>query len=206
MTRAACVLAGVLFLLVPRAARADEGPVFGLAITVAEVEHKPVQTEEWIAAQVAAAEGLFGPIGVHVRWALAKPMDSRFAVMDSRADRDALGSELEGRMINVLVVGRLRDVDDPSRDRMGVCWQNQRDRHKRYIVLSATARPTVLAHELGHFFGNPHSAVVNNVMSYSRSDGDVFFDDAQKSIIRAYAARYLGSGELVAAPLVRWWL
>jgi hypothetical protein len=205
VTRAARVLAAAVFLLGPRIARADDAPVFGLAVTVAEVDKKPVQTEEWIAAQVAAAEGLFGPIGVHVRWALAKPMEARFAVMDSRADRDALDSELEGRLINVLVVGRLRDVDDPSRDRMGVCWQNRRDPHKRYIVLSATARPTVLAHELGHFFGNPHSTVVDNVMSYSRSDGDVFFDDAQKSIIRAYAARYLRSGDLAAVPLVRWW-
>ncbi len=205
MIRIACVLASALFILVPSSARADDAPVFALAITVAEIDHRPVQSEEWIAAQVAAAEGLFGPIGVHLRWALAKPMDSRFAVMDSRADRDALGSELEEKMINVLVVGRLRDVDDPSRDRMGVCWQNQRDPRKRYIVLSGTSRPTVLAHELGHFFGNPHSTVVDNVMSYARADGIVFFDDAQKSIIRAHAARYLRSGDLATAPLVRWW-
>ncbi|MEO6419137.1 MAG: hypothetical protein ABIP39_07010 [Polyangiaceae bacterium] len=204
MRRAASTLAAALALVVPRAAVADE-PVFGLAITVAEVDRKPVASEEWIAAQLKAAQQLFGPIGVHLRWALAKPMAGRFAVMDSRADRDALGSELEGRFINVLVVGRLRDVDDPSRDRMGVCWQNQRDPRKRYIVLSATARPTVLAHELGHFFGNPHSTVVDNVMSYSRSGSDVFFDDAQKTIIRTYAARYLRNGDLADTPLVRWW-
>ena len=185
-------------------ARADDAPVFGLAITVAEVDRKPVQTDEWIAAQVASAQTLFGPIGVHLRWALEKPMVARFADMQTRADRDGLVSEVEAHLINVLVVARLRDVDEPGRDRMGVCWQNQRDATKRYIVLSATARPTVLAHELGHFFGNPHSTVVNNVMSYARADGDVFFDDSQKTIIRAYARRYLTSGDLVSAPLVRW--
>ena len=194
-----------LLLVTPGVARAEDAPVFGLAITVAEIDERPAQTDEWIAAQVASAERLFGPVGVHVRWAIEKPMDTRFADVQTRADRDALGSELEANSINVLVVARLRDVDDPSRDRMGVCWQHQRDPRKRYIVLSATARATVLAHELGHFFGNPHSTVVNNVMSYARSSDDVFFDDAQKAIIRASAQRYLKSGDLVPAPLVRWW-
>jgi hypothetical protein len=41
-------------------------------------------------------------------------------------------------------------------------------------IVLATARPTVLAHESGILAGNPHSTVVDNVMSWAaRSDGSV---------------------------------
>ena len=36
--------------------------------------------------------------------------------------------------------------------------------------------PTTLAHELGHFLGNGHAYVKNNLMSYERDGGEVFLD------------------------------
>jgi hypothetical protein len=58
------------------------------------------------------------------------------------------------------------------------------------VILSATARPTVLAHELGHFFGNGHSTVPNNVMSYIRTDAEVFFDNKQIGVIKRTWAQH----------------
>ena len=178
---------------------------FSLAISIAEEDGKRAQSDAWVAAQVSSAERLFGPIGVHVHWTLEKPLGARFARIETRRDRDALGTELEGKSINVMVVSLLRDVDDPTRERMGVCWQNQSDTNLRYLIVSATAKPTVLAHELGHFFGNPHSPAEDNVMSYARTGAAIFFDGVQQAVIRAKARSYLSAGILLPAPLMRMW-
>lgn len=176
-------------------ARADE-PTFPLSVAVAEEAGAPAESEAWISAQVDSAEALFGPLGVHFRWTIAKSLAAGAMRIETRADRDALGKEMESRAINVFVVASLRDVDDPSLHRMGVCWQSRIDKTKRFVILSAASRPTVLAHELGHFFGNGHSTVTDNVMSYSRTDGAVFFDAAQTGTILSWARRYQG-GELL---------
>ena len=71
-------------------ARADE--TFGLSFAIAEEEKKPVQTEAWLTDQIASAEKLFGPIGVHFRWTVHKPLASKHARLETRGDRDALTS------------------------------------------------------------------------------------------------------------------
>ena len=60
-------------------------------------------------------------------------------------------------------------------------------------------RETVI-HELGHYFGNPHSQVIDNVMSYERSGAAVFFDADQGRRIAARARAYVKSGELLPVP------
>jgi len=57
-----------------------------------------------------------------------------------------------------------------------------------------TAR--TMAHELGHFFGLPHTAVKNNLMSYDRDGGAVFLDAKQTSTIQAFARLYLRAKEI----------
>jgi hypothetical protein len=181
-------LAALALALVTQTARADE--TFGVAFAVAEEEKAAVATDAWIADQLAAAEKLFAPIGVHFRWTQRKPLAPEHARLESRRDRDALEALLETGVINVFVVASLRDVDDPSLYRMGVCWRRGNE-GKPYLVVSAVARPTVLAHELGHFFGNPHSKTPNNVMSYDRTGAEVFFDDGQMRTIRVWAKRHV---------------
>ena len=125
-------------------------------------------------------------------------MGAEHAAMEDRSDRHALGDLLAADSINVFVVVSLRDVDDPSVMRQGVHWRPHGRRHLHYIILSSVAGETTLAHELGHFFGNPHSDTPDNVMSYSR-DGAVppFFDDAQLRRIRRFARRLLREREIV---------
>ena len=54
----------------------------------------------------------------------------------------------------------------------------------------------MLAHELGHFFGNGHSSVPDNLMSYTRSGGKAFLDDAQVARVHAFATKLLAAGRL----------
>jgi hypothetical protein len=186
----------VLTVLAPRSARAEAEATFALAMHVAHEDGAKVASSSWLDAQIAEANRLFAPNGVRFRWTLALDLADRHRELHSRDDRDALSLLAEPGTVDVFVVSALEDVDEPGRYRMGVCWTARSDK-KRYIVLASHAHRTVLAHELGHFFGNPHSPVADNVMSYTRTGAPVFFDDAQSARVRALARRFLASGRLV---------
>jgi hypothetical protein len=187
-----------LVCLAPAEARADA--TFGLSITIATQEtdaHPRVVDDAWAYAQIAEANRLFSPVGTTFRWVYEKPLGETHAAMHSRGDRDALTPLTEPNgVVDVFVVRELEDVDDPGTYRRGVCWTGRGG--KRFIILSQIAGPSVLAHELGHFFGNPHSPVTDNIMSYSRTPGTPpFLDDEQKARIQSFSARFMTERRLV---------
>jgi hypothetical protein len=194
--RALLLAALVIFALA--AVRAQSMRTLPIALTVAETDGAPVVDEAWIAERMAQADAIFAPAGLAFRIRERAAMGAPHVAMEDRSDRHALAERLAPGSINVFVVGSLRDVDEPSRMRQGVHWRSPRVPGSHYVILSSVAGPSTLAHELGHFFGNPHSAVVNNIMSYER-DGAVppFFDAAQLRRIRARARHFLAAGELV---------
>lgn len=158
--------------------------VVPLAIAVADDGGKPAADAAWIDAEIAAAEKLYAPLGIHFKKASTRALDERRAHLETKKDRDALFSEVTRGELNVFVVGSLRDVDDASRMRMGVHWRPASAPKKHYVILSKSAMPSTLAHELGHYFGLAHASVTNNVMSYSRAPGaTVFLDAAQDATI-----------------------
>jgi hypothetical protein len=164
---------------------------FGLAVSVVHRDGKPIRDEAWVRAQIDQANGLFSPMGIRFRWTLEGALPEKFAELHSPGDRDALAAAIEEpHTIPLFIVDVLEDVDEKGRLRMGVCWK------KRYLIMASHARPTVLAHELGHFFGNGHSKVDDNLMSYSRTGGTVFLDARQSAIIGASSDRFLTSGLL----------
>jgi hypothetical protein len=169
-------------------------PAFPLSIAVAEeAAGTPVRDDAWIDAQIAEAVRLFEPAGVALRKVGSRALAPRISRLETRADRDARAAAIEPRRINVMVVSSLRDVDDPGRFRMGVHWRNRATPERRCVIVAANARPTVLAHELGHFFGLGHSGVDDNVMSYTRTGAPVSFDPAQIEKIRSAARGYAAS-------------
>jgi hypothetical protein len=198
---------GGIALALPRRADAKKPaapapiPLLPISVAIADSgdadEPKPVRDTAWVDAQIAAAERLFGPHGVHFKRGEVRALPSAFAKLESREDRDRLASHLEGGRINVFVVASLRDVDDPERLRMGVHWRKLSNLKKRYIIVAASAMPTTLAHELGHYFGNGHSSVPNNVMSYVRTGEDVFFDAVQIRKIQSTARAVVRTKELI---------
>ena len=175
---------------------------FPLRISVAVgADGKPVAAPGWLDAQLAAARTLFAPYGVAFARTDGAPLAASVGAVETRADRDAFASRTTPHVIDVFVVESLRDVDDPSQMRRGVHWHARSPAGVHYVLLIGTAPPTVLAHELGHYFGNPHSPVADNVMSYQRTGAAVFFDDAQGKRITARAREYVRTGELL--PVAR---
>jgi hypothetical protein len=203
----ACAGAAALLVLAAPGQARDEAPIPSLPIAVAVAPDggRPAQDDAWIDAQIAAAERLLGAHGVHVHKASSRPIAARFARLETRRDRDALAAEAQRGFVNVMVVASLRDVDDPRLYRMGVHWRpsstvGNKPSSAHYAIVSADALPTTLAHELGHFFGLGHTAVVNNLMSYERTSDKVFLDGKQATTIRAFARIYLRAKEIVPAP------
>lgn len=197
-------LGATLLFAAPRDARAET--IFGLSFAIVEGDDASrIVDDAWIQGQIDEANRLFGPLGTRFRAVREKPLAARHATLRTREDRDALTPLTELGMIDVFLVSELEDVDEPGRRRMGVCWTGKGG--KRFIVVSRRARPLVLAHELGHFFGNrQHSDVVNNVMSYTHDGGEAFFDERQMATIKRFSERFLRSGRLfdVGPPRRTW--
>ena len=182
------------------AAAQEPFPTLPVRFAVAEVDGERVVDDAWLASQLAWANRIFEPAGVSFEIAEIGSLDARHAMLEDRTDRHALGDELADGVINVFVVASLRDVDDPSRLRMGVHWRPHGHPGAHLVIVSRTSAPTVLAHELGHFFGNrQHSETRGNIMSYDRGDGEPFFDASQIARIRRFARRFLRTRELVPA-------
>lgn len=204
-TTVACIASMLIALggavRVPAQRRAARIPTLPLAVTVAQDGRRPVVDRAWVDAQVSTANALFRPHGVTFRVTERHTMGSEHARLETRADRHALGALLHPRSIDWFVVASLRDVDEPERFRQGVHWRPRGsgfppDAH--FVVVSAIAGPTVLAHELGHYFGNGHSDVPGNVMSYEPGEGPPSFDSVQARRIRDAARRFLASDQLLA--------
>lgn len=194
VTLAALAVSGVAL------AQPAERLVFPLAVTVAQTDEGAVVDEAWITTQVANANTIFAPHGVGFVLEDRYTMGSEHARLENRVDRHVLGHLQHDERIDWFVVASLRDVDDRSRYRQGVHWRPRGDEYPRrahFVITSQIAGETVLAHELGHFFGNGHSDVPGNIMSYERGDVPPFFDATQGRRIRFEARRFLRRGELV---------
>jgi hypothetical protein len=201
MKRAALAALFALFALAASPAPAGAAPsprsdvTFPISVVVAVEGGLPARDDAWIATQIEDANDLYGPIGVRFRWTLRREMPAAHAQMHTRSDRDALAPLVEANVIDVFVVAALEDVDEPGRYRKGVAWTSKPN-GKRFLILSAIAPRTVLAHELGHFFGNGHTDVPDNLMSYSRTGGRVFLDETQIERTHTFADRFLATGRL----------
>jgi len=167
-----------------------------LSIAVVQRDGAPVVSERWLTERVETANRIYAVCGIEFVVAATRPLAPRHADLVTRADRHALGAAMEPRVANVFVVAALRDVDAEG-FRQGVHWRPARMPGAHFVIVSANSGPSTLAHELGHFFGNGHSGVRGNLMSYERGDGDPFLDTAQQRRIAQFLARFLRTRELV---------
>lgn len=193
-----CFLLGSAALLTVRPANAGASRVtFPVLLRTQQVDGASVATSAFIDEQMARVADVFG----EHQLAFEELPRSTLAVgpvdVVTRADRDVFGAHLAPKVINAFFVRSLMDVDEPGRRRMGVAWRSLRDPSKRYVLVSSEAKAGVLAHELGHFLGNGHSRVRNNVMSYDHDEGvRAFLDAAQASTARRTGADLFAKGEL----------
>lgn len=157
----------------------------------------PIVSDSFIAEQMASANAIFGEF--KLGFVSAKPrraLAERHLQLEDRADRNQLVDAMLPGVVNIFFVESLRDVDDPKLHRMGVTWRNLANLKKKYVIVAASARETTTAHELGHFFGNDHAFVKNNLMSYDRDGGKVFLDAKQAAKARRTALALFASKEL----------
>lgn len=167
-----------------------------------DVDGAPVVDSVWLDAQVEQANTVFAPAGIRfVRAAVARTVPAGHADLLTRRDRTALADHLRREVINCFVVRALADIHEAGRRRQGVHWRPRGHRTARkgahYVILAAYAGKTVLAHELGHFFGNrTHPETPGNIMSYDRGQQPPFFDAGQLRTIGRFLRAFLRSGEL----------
>jgi hypothetical protein len=169
-----------------------------VTVHVAERGGAPVVDETFIADRIARANEIFAVHGVQFAVTARQALPERHAALETRADRDALGEYFARRTVHVFCVASLRDVDEPERVRRGVHWRSTTQRGAHFVIVSAIGGVDVLAHELGHYLGNPeHSEVVGNLMSYERGEVLPFLDEEQAGRLKRRLKGYLASGELV---------
>ena len=174
-------------------------PPLALNIAVAEIDGSPVVTKDWLRRQVAEAQRLMKPHGVNVGWVRKRALVEEMAKLETADDRDAVAQHLQPGAINAFIVKSLRDIDKPDRFIRGVRWRNRSDLRKDYVIVSSIAGPFTLCHELGHFLGNGHSYVVNNVMSYKHEDAKkIQFDKRQGAKMRLVARRLLRTKKVLS--------
>jgi hypothetical protein len=120
---------------------------------------------DWIARQIAAANRHFAALDLGFQLAGVDALPASAEHVAERADRDALAKLRAGSpAIDVFFVAQLDDIDRADAQCGGVTWRAPRDGSK-YLIVSAHGFDRTLAHELGHFFGLPHSSYAISIMN-----------------------------------------
>jgi hypothetical protein len=192
----------VALLCLPATRVRAEGPRrIPLIVHVAQREGEAVAPASFISEQLAAANSIYQPLGIDLVDIERVPLGGEHAEMLTRSDRDALARYVKKGAVHVFIVAKLMDVDEPGRERRGVHWHPRPSPRDSYLIVSQISGRYVLAHELGHMFGNPqHSDVPGNLMCYQRAEGTPFLDQAQIRRVRRALAALLKEGRIVALP------
>ncbi len=162
---------------------------------------EPVRDPEWIAESVAAANRLYADIELHFTLATVTFLPPELEVVHSKSDRDRLGhARWRKGPIHWFVVGRLDNVDEDG-EIYGVHWRDRKATHHRWVILSKISWPFTLPHELGHFFGLKHNAILGSIMNTAGNDKSRMstrrFTETELPVIKKHLARKLKKGELV---------
>lgn len=174
---------------------------FGIHLHLVTTPQGPVQTLAWVSEQVTEANERFREIDVNFEVVAVEGLPASDLEIDDRAERDALGADRFSKGVaHVFVVGRLANVDEAGEIR-GVHWRYREDRSKRWVILSKIAGSLVLSHELGHFFGLPHStydiSVMNKTVRLTPLITELSFAAPEFARMRKHRDRMLREGMLV---------
>lgn len=158
---------GLIAVMAGTAGGDERKLTFGLEVFVVVENGSRVKDRAWLDAEVAHANELFAAAGIDFEIARIREIDARWAHIATRDHRDALGRRARTPgLISVFLVRQLDDVDIEGKKLFGVHWRYRKDRKKTWVILSARDKTaTALAHELGHFFGLPHSRYRKSVMN-----------------------------------------
>jgi hypothetical protein len=137
----------------------------GIRIHLSTQDGAPYVSPLWLAEQFAFANRMFEPIDVSFELHAVSTLDLP-PIIDGRSVRNAVSKGITAvRAIDVFVVGALADLEDPRFPLFGVHWRPAKPAGRRYILLASYAWGRTMAHELGHFFGLPHSSYAISIMN-----------------------------------------
>jgi len=176
---------------------------FGIHLHMVVTADGPAQDVAWVRAQVEQAHRHFALIDTSFEVIAADALPAGELEVDTRDQRDALGHARFTRgVVHVFVVGRLADVDIAGDEIRGVHWRERGDRTHRWVILSKIAGSLVLSHELGHFFGLPHSefdiSLMNKTVRLTPLVSELTFAGPEVVRMRKHRDRMLASKMLLA--------
>lgn len=176
---------------------------FGVHLHMVVTPEGPAQDVAWVRGQIEQADRHFALIDTSFEIVAVDSVPASELEIDDRDERDALGHDRFTRgVVHVFVVGRLADVDIAGNQIRGVHWRERTDRTHRWVILSRIAGSLVLAHELGHFFGLPHSdydiSLMNKTVRLTPLVSELTFAEPEVARMRKHRDRMLASKMLLA--------
>jgi len=139
----------------------------GSKLHVPVTERGPIATADWIASQLAEANRHFAPLDAGFQIVGIAPLPASVERIEDRRERSSLGVQVGGTVVDVFLTGHLDDVDTAGAMAWGVTW---RKGSRKFVIVSTQGKPRVLAHELGHVFGLPHSTHAISIMNKTPRD------------------------------------
>ena len=122
----------------------------------------PGDHQDWLTQQLQTANDRLAVIGAAVQVVQVHQLPANRLRIDRVAQRDDLGKLGSQTPLRWFVVDRLMDNAEPGRQRKGVTW---RAGSQVWVIESQQAWRWVLAHELGHVLGLPHSTEAHSIMN-----------------------------------------
>lgn len=160
----------------------------------------PGVDEGWLKAQLGEANARLAAVGLGVEVVDVATRPPSLARIETVAQRNQLLELGKQTPLRLFVVDHLADAEAPKSDRRGVTWRRRDD---FAVILWSGANRWVLAHELGHVFGLPHSREHTSIMNKrvrAILPSQLVYTAREQPIMKRVASRLLAARRLREKP------
>jgi hypothetical protein len=171
----------------PRLLAAPSGWVFPLRVHAVAPDLNR-GAAPWLDAQVASANRYFAAFDVQFVVHERVPLEASHAVIETTRELASLDPLVDRAQIDVFVVASLV-VDRPDGGIIGIC-PGRAGHGGRFVAVAVEEDPSVLAHELGHYFGLDHSTTRGNLMFAYVTSPPYVLDATQGTVITQLATQF----------------